>query len=263
MTDRRQEREYVAMADDATRGSTDTGAPVRVFGDVPGARGWLVWAHGGSWRSGSVAEWAVALDDLARTASVRVVGVDYRLAPQHPYPAALLDVLSALEWAQERAGQGEPVSVGGDSAGATLAACAAVVRRDRQQPLAAQALAYPPLDPHCRAASYTNPALLGPSRTELLDAWQTYRGSATPDPALPLTPYEKTDLSRLAPAVVAVGLLDPVLDDVRGYARRLLGAGCDVDLRQLPDTGHGVLHTDAELREWLGEALKEATGTGR
>lgn len=77
----------------------------------------------------------------------------YRLAPQHHFPAAVLDVLAALDWAEARA-EGLPVAVGGDSAGGTIAASAALVRHDTGKPVPAQVLAYPPLDPDCASPSY-------------------------------------------------------------------------------------------------------------
>ncbi|KJK56984.1 alpha/beta hydrolase, partial [Saccharothrix sp. ST-888] len=138
---------------------------IRVFQAGPAPGGWLVWAHGGSWRSGSVAGWHSACADLARTADATVVGVDYRLAPDHPHPAALEDVLTAMDWAQQQSET--PIAVGGDSAGGTIAASAALIWRDRQRPLAAQVLAYPPMDPACRAQSFRRNPEMFPSRAGL------------------------------------------------------------------------------------------------
>ncbi|WP_407986375.1 alpha/beta hydrolase [Kitasatospora sp. CMC57] len=131
---------------------------MRVF--TPGARpvGWLVWAHGGSWRAGSVEGWHGATADLARISGCTVVSVEYRLSPAHRHREAMADVLTALDWTfTQAAAEAGPtaVAVGGDSAGGTLAAVAAMACRDRELPLAAQVLAYPPLDPSCTAPSYT------------------------------------------------------------------------------------------------------------
>ncbi|MFF9690778.1 alpha/beta hydrolase fold domain-containing protein [Streptomyces sp. NPDC014623] len=232
--------------------------------------GWLVWAHGGSWRSGSASDWHEACADLARHASYCVVSVDYRLAPQHRHPAALEDVLAVVEWAQDRAGRegSAPVAVGGDSAGATIAACAAVVRRDRGLALSAQVLAYPPLDPYCRAASYTRYAGNFPTQEGLTAAWRAYRGSPDTEdpPGLPSTPLWVEDLSGLAPAILGVGTLDPVLDDVRHYARRLRSAGNDLVYQEFDSGLHGAfLQPPAQdagpddpsaLRRWLGASLR-------
>ncbi|MFI6583371.1 alpha/beta hydrolase fold domain-containing protein [Embleya sp. NPDC050493] len=241
----------------------DYDVPVRIFAGGPGSAGLLVWAHGGSWHSGATAGWAPALTHLARIGSTTVVGVDYRLAPEHPHPAALLDVLTVLDWARDRAGA-EPISVGGDSAGATIAASAALARRDPDRPLTAQVLAYPPIDPDRRAESYHGRPGAFPSRAALGSAWRAYRGQAPIHPAAvgarPLysTPHEAADLTGAAPAIVAVGSLDPVVDDVRAYAGRLRAAGVPVDWHEPAGTGHGAFLTDPTFRYRLGTAYAAA-----
>lgn len=256
----------------------DRGIPVRIFWPSLDRVGWLVWAHGGSWRSGSVAAWHDVCADLARRSRCVVASVEYRLAPRHRHPAALLDVLAVLAWSmtQARAEPGpDAVAVGGDSAGATIAACAALVRRDRGDPLAAQVLAYPPTDPRCRADSYHRRGF--PDRTGLIQAWRDYRGpdyrwdSAT---GLYSTPAEAADLTGVCPAVVAVGGADPVADDVRQYATGLSTAGVPLSYREFPYARHGAFldpePTDASdsatLRSWLAHALYErltaAVGNG-
>ncbi|GJF28122.1 hypothetical protein KNE206_08220 [Kitasatospora sp. NE20-6] len=234
---------------------------VRVFRPDPAPHGWLVWAHGGSWRAGSVDGWHDGTADLAAAAGATVVSVDYRLAPGHRHPAALVDVLTALDWAQAQSPT--PVAVGGDSAGGTLAACAALVWRDRRRPLAAQVLAYPPIDPECRAPSYRRHPLAFPSRAGLIAAWRDHRGALPRHPAAhgatPLysTPHESDDLGGLAPAVLAVGSADPVADDVRGYAALLHAAGNTVELREFDGLPHGTFLTDPGLRDWLGTAYSD------
>lgn len=244
--------------------------PVRVLHPQGPHLGWLVWAHGGSWRSGSASDWHEACADLALHASYRVVAVDYRLAPGHRHPAALEDVLAVLDWAQDLAGREgpAPVAVGGDSAGGTLAACAAVVRRDRGLPLSAQVLAYPPLDPSCRAPSYTRYAGNFPTPQGLREAWRGYRGGPDTEdpPGLPSTPLWVEDLSGLAPAILGAGQFDPVLDDVRHYARRLRSAGNDLVYQEFARGLHGAFlqpparaagpDDPSALRRWLGTSLR-------
>ncbi|MDP9865414.1 MULTISPECIES: alpha/beta hydrolase fold domain-containing protein [Streptosporangium] len=232
--------------------------PARVYRPGHAPHGWLVWAHGGSWRAGSAAGWHAATADLAHAAGATVVSVDYRLAPAHRHPAALTDLLAAMDWAQEH-GAG-PVAVGGDSAGATLAASAALVWRDRHRPLAAQVLAYPPIDPGCHAPSYHRRPHAFPGPAELAAAWRDYRGGAGRHPAAtaptPLysTPAEATDLTGAAPAVLAVGTLDPVADDVLAYACRLRAAGTPTRLLRFPGGRHGAFLTDPAFRHRLGTA---------
>ncbi|MET8335370.1 alpha/beta hydrolase [Streptosporangium canum] len=237
--------------------------PLRVYRSGPAPRGVLVWAHGGSWSAGSAAGWHPACADLARAASATVVSVDYRLAPGHPHPAALLDLLTAMTWAQATADG--PIAVGGDSAGGTIAACAALAWRDRRLPLAAQVLVYPPIDPRCQAPSYSRDPGAFPDRTGLLAAWRAYRGTARRHPAaggatpLHSTPDEAADLTGLAPAIIAVGSLDPIADDVRGYAGHLRAAGNTVTFREFRGMRHGAFLTDPALRRWLGAAYSRRT----
>ncbi|MGW6980918.1 alpha/beta hydrolase [Streptomyces sp. NPDC054932] len=246
--------------------------PARVFRPGAGSpHGWLVWAHGGSWRAGSAQDWHGATAELARSSGFGVVSVDYRLAPDVRHPAMVEDVLSALAWAgeQDRPVGAPPVlAVGGDSAGGTLAASAALVCRDRGVPLAAQVLAYPPLDPECAAASYHRFPDLFPTASYLRAAWQDYRHPGRPVAAdgtrLHSTPFEAADLRGLAPAVLATGDLDPVSDDVHHYGRLLRAAGVEVTLREFRQTGHGAFlqpgrgpggRPVTSMRDWLGRAL--------
>lgn len=245
-------------------------------------QGWLVWAHGGSWRAGSAQDWHGATAELARYSGFGVVSVDYRLAPEVRHPAMVEDILSALTWAGEQpdgsagapsAPSAPPVlAVGGDSAGGTLAASAALVCRDRGVPLAAQVLAYPPLDPGCAAASYHRFPDMFPTASYLMAAWQDYRHPGRPVAAdgtrLHSTPFEAADLRGLAPAVMATGDLDPVSDDVHHYGRLLRAAGVEVALREFRQTGHGAFlqpgrgpggHPTASMRGWLGLALRRLT----
>lgn len=219
---------------------------------------WLVWAHGGSWSAGSVADWHLACADLARLAGCTVVSVEYRLAPAHPHPAALRDVLAVLDWVQTRVGASSGrLAVGGDSAGGTIAACAALARRDQGRPLDAQVLAYPPLDPTCAAASYRADPDRFPHRDQLLAAWRRYRADPV-DPAEYATPFHAITLAGLGPTVLAVGDRDPVLDDVREYRRRLRAADDSVVYQEFPGMPHAsfVVNGPSPLREWLASAFR-------
>ncbi|MEV0439772.1 alpha/beta hydrolase fold domain-containing protein [Streptomyces spectabilis] len=242
--------------------------PVRLYepgaGSGTGTGGWLVWAHGGSWQYGSAADWHPVTHRLAALTGWNVVSVDYRLAPAHRHPAALEDVLAVLDRAGERAGAEARIAVGGDSAGATLAASAALARRDRGQRLDAQLLAYPPLNPSCASPSYRRDPAAFPEAAALRRAWRTWRGTgaatavASDGTALHSTPLDAEDLRGLAPAVLAVGALDPVADDVLTYAERLRAAAVPTRLIHAPDTGHAdLLDPHSRLLPRLADALRD------
>lgn len=202
-------------------------------------RGWLVWAHGGSWQHGSAAAWAPITAALAARSGWAVVSVEYRLAPQHRFPAAVLDVLTALDWAETRAAN-LPVVVGGDSVGGTIAASAALARRDAPRRVPTQVLAYPPLDPNCDRPSYRAAPDAFPNRADLRTAWRLWLDS-TPDPTILPTPLDASSLAGLAPVSLVVGSDDPVRGDVTAYACRLHDDGVPTTLRVLPGIGHADL----------------------
>lgn len=193
------------------------------------ARGLLIWVHGGSWRSGSSAAWSPMTGELAERCGWTVLSVDYRLAPEHPYPAAVEDVLTVLDRFAPQSNSGDaplPVALGGDSAGATVALLAALQRREVPVPLL---LAYPPLDPECGAASYREPGAAA-FTAQLRQSWRLWLG-ASPVPAL-------DDLEGLGAVTLVVGERDPVRDDVTALADRLTHGGVSTDLHVLPDIGH-------------------------
>lgn len=200
-----------------------------------------------------------------------VLGVDYRLAPRWPFPAPLQDLMRVLHWAATAfttPDAGPPMLVvGGDSAGATLAASAAVRCRDEGLALASQVLAYPPLDPSCSLPSYRRQPQAYPSRDLMLDAWASYRGAArTPPAGYHLTPWSVGDLSGLPTAILGVGENDPVADDSLAFAERLAGQGNEVTLRSFTGAGHGLFfHQAADgsfpLQEWIAECLHERLAT--
>ncbi|GAA4895167.1 alpha/beta hydrolase fold domain-containing protein [Streptomonospora salina] len=243
----------------------DGPVPARVHMPRRTPVGWLVWAHGGSWHGGSAKGWHHATAEFAQLAECVVVSVDYRLAPHHSHPAPVDDVLAALAWVRGRAeqdGTPAPIAVGGDSAGGTIAAAAALAARDGGERLDAQVLAYPPLDPECRAESYRGSDAF-PGAEWLRASWRGYRGSSPTvvrrDRTLHSTPLDTDHLTGVATAILAVGADDPVLGDVTGYARLLRTWGAAVDLHVLPATGHGVFLAPsgsvARLRSRLAAAL--------
>ncbi|GAB3623720.1 hypothetical protein GCM10027418_18040 [Mariniluteicoccus endophyticus] len=203
-------------------------------------RGWLVWAHGGSWQHGSARQWAPITARLTAQSGWGVVSVDYRLAPAHRFPAAILDALAALDWAETRT-QDLPVVVGGDSAGGTIAALAALARRDAGERVPPQVLAYPPLDPSCTRPSYRAEPGAFPNPSELRAAWRAWLGAEAPDPVFLPTPLAASTLAGLAPVTLVVGEDDPARDDVTAYAEQLRADTVPTALHLLPHVGHADL----------------------
>ena len=235
--------------------------PVRVYRPTGPADplGAIVWCHGGGWVVGDLDGIDHVARELCEVSGHVVVSVDYRLAPEHPYPAAADDARLVLRWA---CGAGAPglgidprrVAVGGDSAGGQLAAQAAL-----QEPglAAAQLLVYPALDPRMTTASYREFAA-GPwvTAAEMAYYWTAYAGGGPAD-ALRLPA-----LAGAPPAWIAVAAHDPLRDDGVEYAAALRGAGVETHVVVYEDMTHsflrwgGVVDRAHELIAWLAAALR-------
>jgi acetyl esterase len=225
------------------------------------ALGVLVWLHGGGWYVGDVDSFDRVTRQLANASGAVCLSVDYRLAPEHPYPAAVHDARAAVAWAaSDGAAQlgTDPgrVVVGGDSAGGNLAAVAARHERDAVR---AQLLVYPALDAAMDSDSYREFAdgeLL--TAADMERCWTLYLAGA--DGADPdASPLHATDLAGVAPAYIAVAGHDLLRDDGLRYAEALRAAGVDVTVDRYDDMVHsflrwgGVVERARELVEALGE----------
>jgi acetyl esterase len=206
----------------------------------------LVYFHGGGWVEGSAATHEPSCRLLAHLAGVRVISVDYRLAPEHPYPAAADDALAAYRDARARAGElgADParVAVGGDSAGGNLAAVVAQDLRGDPAAPAFQLLIYPGLD-----MTRKRPSRLrfgeGFVLTEENMTW--YEDQYVPDRSLRgeprVSPLVAPDVAGLPPAYIATALADPLRDEGEAYAERLRAAGVPVALHRHPQV-HGFFN---------------------
>lgn len=230
-----------------------------------GTTGAIVWMHGGGLMLGRAENANDRCAVLARDLGVLVVNVDYRLAPEHPYPAAIDDCATALRWLYDNAEQlgvdPDRIAVGGDSAGGGLAACLAQRAHDEGLPIALQVLVYPMLDDRTGLGGDRR-GIRGPltwlpvsNRT----GWSAYLGHA---PGLEeKRPYavasRREDLSGLAPAWVGVGEYDLFHDEDVEYARRLTEAEVECELVTVPRMYHGAdsVQPRAEsMRAFLGSA---------
>jgi acetyl esterase len=236
----------VASVEETSVPGGDGERPARVYRPGVAAQGDLptvVLFHGGGFVIGDLD----THDLLARTIAVQceavVVSVDYRLAPEHPFPAAADDAEAAVRWAASHLadlGGGSALGVAGDSAGGNLAAVCAQTLRDEGVPLAGQLLLYPATDFGGQYPSAEeNAAGYFLDVDTMLWFGAQYVGTAGVDLAEPRVSPLHGDLSGLAPAVVAVAEFDPLRDDGLAYAAALEAAGTEVTVRTYPGLIHG------------------------
>jgi len=191
--------------------------------------GTLVYYHGGGFIIGDIDSHQAHAVRFANTAQVVVVNVDYRLAPEHPFPQGVDDAIAAAQWAAKNLGElggaGNPLAVGGDSAGGNFAAVAAIVCRDAGIKLAVQVLLYPVTN----MARDNNPdirkALFG-------DDFETQSRSLKASPVL-------ARLDGVAPAIMAVGPHDFLYQDNLAFAAALRAARVPLTFREFPTLNHG------------------------
>lgn len=211
----------------------------------PGPLPAVLWLHGGCFVRGAV---EIDHPEAARAAAelrAVVVSVDYRLAPEHPYPAAIDDCQAALQWlvCEVEDVASDRVAVVGISAGGGLAAALAMRVRDRGAPaLCLQALVIPMLDDRLDTPSmreFTDLRIF--SRGVAEAGWQHYLGGAgiSGEPPPDAAPGRSPDLTDLPPAYLCTAELDPLRDEGIDYAVRLTRAGVPVELHQFPGTFHG------------------------
>lgn len=232
----------------------------------------LLWIHGGGYVMGSAGDTDQTLAHIALETDCTVFSVDYRLAPEHAYPAALDDCFDCLLWLQKHANQLKidpaRIAIGGASAGAGLTAALALRARDEgTQQVLFQLLIYPMLDHRHRTPSsraIQDPNLWNEQTNRL--AWALYLGALTDHDEIPLYASASlaADLTNLPPAFVCVGDLDIFLDEDIDYAQRLLQAGVPTELHVYPGAIHGfdMLAPDAaisqRLRTDVNNALQKA-----
>ena len=214
-------------------------APAERSDVLPG----LLYIHGGGFVIGSVDGDDAWTREIAATVEAVVVSVEYRLAPEHPFPAGLRDCFAALSYLAKNAAElginPRHIGVAGNSAGAGLAAATALMARDQGGPeLCMQYLSIPELDDRLETPSmraYTDTPVA--NRANVILTWQHYlagqRATAYAAPA------RAEDLTGLPPSYVAVCEFDPLRDEGIQYAQRLVQAGVPVELHLYPGTFHG------------------------
>lgn len=240
----------VDVRDTAVPGPSDApDVPVRIYSPanrtdaVPG----LVYIHGGGFVLGDLDMFHAHVLRLVDVLGIVVVSVDYRLAPEHPFPAPVEDCYAALKWVAAKSDElgidPSRLGIGGESAGGGLSAATALIARDRGGPeLSFQYLGIPELDDRLDTESmraYVDTPLW--NRPNAIYSWTAYLGTEPggDDVSPYAAPSRATDLSGLPPAFVTTCQFDPLRDEGVEYARRLAHAGVPTELRHYPGTFHG------------------------
>ncbi|MFT3814909.1 MAG: alpha/beta hydrolase [Acidovorax sp.] len=221
--------------------------PCRLF--VPGAAppALLVYFHGGGWVVGGVEEFDPLCREIAAGADVAVALVEYRKAPEHPFPGPVHDACTALNWLHgaqpQLLGATLPLLVGGDSAGANLAIAATLTARQNGGPaLAGQLLIYPVTDCRFDRPSYLDPDnQLLTNRDVMLRYWSLYAPGEAQRLSPLASPCREADLRGLPEAIVLTAEHDVLRDEGEEYAERLRSAGVPVHLHRAPGQMHGFL----------------------
>ncbi|KUI28808.1 alpha/beta hydrolase [Mycobacterium sp. GA-2829] len=219
----------------------NSGVRVRLFrpAGVPVPAPALLWIHGGGYVIGTAAQDDELCRRFSRELGITVASVDYRLAPEHPYPTPVEDCYAALTWlAALPSVDADRVAIGGASAGGGLAASLALLTRDRAEidPVA-QLLVYPMVDDRTvERRDLDNPGHRLWNQASNRFGWSAYLGDADPDEAVPA---RRKDLAGLPPAWVGVGTLDLFHDEDLAYAERLEAAGVPCRVEVVQGAFHG------------------------
>ncbi|MGA8332736.1 MAG: alpha/beta hydrolase [Mycobacterium sp.] len=263
-------RATVADVDDSgveIREATASGVRVRIYGGAPTPAPAVVYCHAGAFMLGNLDTDHRQCVELARRGRCSVVSVDYRLAPEHPYPAAIDDAITVLSWVGDNAHElgvdASRIAVAGSSAGGALAACLAQRSADGSVPTVLfQMLHQAVLDDRVTGSKTefaATPAFDGAAAEQM---WRHYLGSTAP--SADSVPARRDQLHELPAAFVSCSDIDPLRDEALDYAMRLLRAGAATELHVVAGTCHGFdsLLPDWEVAQQLfilqGRALRRA-----
>jgi epsilon-lactone hydrolase len=211
----------------------------------------ILYFHGGGFRIGSVSSHRDLIAQIALASGCRVLAINYRLAPEHRFPAALDDAIAAYRWMLDRGLKSGNVALAGDSAGGNLVLAAMLALRERRLPLPVSAVLMSPwTDLAATGASYASRAEADPihQRAMILALARNYLGGQG-DPYDPLVSPLYADLGGLPPLLIQVGDRETVLDDSVMFADMARAAGVDVDLQVWDGMIHVFQMFGAELPE--------------
>jgi acetyl esterase len=259
--------EPVAEVEDIDAG----GVPARLYQPVGGERDVLVWLHGGGWVLGDLDCHDAVSRALANRAGCAVLSVEYRLAPEYPFPAALEDCWAATTWATRRFRQ---LAIGGESAGGNLAAAVALRARDRSLRLALQLLVCPVLDYRRvdgaayrewgqRYRGFAGRETFGVEFTEGMRwIWEQYVPDVAQRATPEASPLQAPSLAGVAPALIITAEHDLLHEEDLAYARRLEQEGVPVTLRTFEGQIHGFFQLLGAMND-ARQAVHEAAAAVR
>jgi len=269
------EPEDVALIEDGRLPGAGGQIPFRLYSPAPDRTlPALLYLHGGGWVVGDLDTHDSVCRALARRAGCVVLALDYRLAPENPFPAAVEDAWTALNWlcdhATEIGADSDRIAVGGDSSGGNLSAVVAQRSRDRGGPrLSAQVLIYPVTDCDFDTPSYRDAATgYGLTRDSMLWYWDQYLPDEDRRVSPDASPLRAPDLSGLPPAFVITCKLDPLASEGAAYAEALSAAGVRVEHVHEPDMIHGYIRMNGVVsrarKSWddCGRFLRKEFETG-
>jgi acetyl esterase len=261
-------------SEDHTLNGYDGGTfEVRVHVPVAQPSAAIVYLHGGGWVLEDIAGYETLGRQLAEKSGAAVVLVNYRKAPEHPFPTPVEDSWTAVQWAasqlEQIAGRQVPLFIGGDSAGGNLAAVTALRARDHGGPaLSGQILIYPVTDYDFTRGSYLEPENQSFLTTEFMDWFWNHYVPAPEDRLRPeASPLRHESLAGLPSALVITAEHDVVRDEGEAYAERLRAAGVPVEHRRWPGQMHlffslvNVLPASAEAMELVAAKVRDGWGT--
>ena len=222
---------------------------IRVYEGSADSSRVVLYLHGGGFVSGNLDTHDPVCRSLASGSGCVVIAVDYRLAPEHPYPAALDDARAAARWVGQR-WPGARVIVGGDSAGGNLAAVLALWAHAERLPLAGQILIYPVLDATLAGASLVENALIPPfTLLDYLFIWQQYLGPEVDRRNPQVSPLRAPALNGLPKTFLLTAEFDILRSEGAAYAQRLRESGVPVDHWDVPGMTHGFVQWAATVPE--------------
>jgi acetyl esterase len=236
------------------------GVPARLYAaGRDGTRPIIIWIHGGGWVIGDLETADRTCRRLAAGTGALVISLDYRLAPEHPYPAAPDDCINALRWIVDHAGEiggvASHIAIGGDSAGGNLSAVTALRARDEGIALRLQLLVYPVTDCTMSSGSYDANGEGYLLSADSMDFFVGHYLSAGLDPKDPrVSPLYADDLCGVAPALIITAEFDPLCDEGEAYADRLKDADVPVTVRRFDGQVH-TFYALNSITEAAGEAM--------